>query len=124
MTFTYHDIAKLTGKTPDAVAKWGQVGGLPHTVVGRVGYVEALDWNRWAAANLYRDSNGRLRKRHTRQRQTGEVRDVDAAYRAMSIAELAALTESHPILQVQRVVRLSTYAARYEQGEPIFGRAQ
>lgn len=118
MKLTLMDVATIANTTLEVVKKWRQSSGLPGGRDGKLIYVDSDDWKRWAAANLYRTSSGRMRKRNIRSMKRTGV--VDSRYIADAVASTG---DEHPVTQARRFARVSMYAARVEQGQPIFGEA-
>jgi len=121
MKLTLKDISNISGTPLYTVRKWYQTMGLPGRREGKIVYVDSADWSRWSAAKLYRDSRGRMRKRNVLTlRRIEPTSEPDTTYAHLTIAELVAVTEKHPVMQARRFSRVSAYAARVERGEPLF----
>lgn len=120
MTLTTRDISEMLSVPRHTVQKWFFFG-LQGSRCGRALVVELGVWERWKAANLYRNAAGRWRLKYGTS-VASRPAPIDARKRR-SIAELAETHEEHPIAQARRFARVSAYAARVEQGQPIFGEA-
>lgn len=120
MTLTTRDISEMLHVPQSRVQKWFAMG-LTAGRHGRSLTVELGVWERWKAKNLYRTMAGGWRMKYGNSITTRPMPIVSRKQR--SIAELAETYEEHPIAQVRRMLRVSAYAARVEQGQPIFGEA-
>lgn len=118
MRLTLQNIANIANVSIDLVKKWRANCGMPGKRDGKLTYVESDEWKRWAAANLYRAANGRLRKRNKLRRSRADA--IDSRYIADAVASAG---DNHPVMEARRYARVSTYAARLERGEPIFQEA-